>query len=203
MKSFTIQEAGCEPYEISVEVEELPGGSCRLATSLPVFGVFALDFSASERSEWSVVAKRIDDAPRTRWRPKLVSALRRVAADHVWGRKLSPQPADTPQAPVERHEVTVQEYAIEGDYLAPYRVEVEVEVLPGGGAILRAHLCDGVLLLAFSPEQRRSWPHVSWEIGQAVDAWYAEVPGGPPHVFTQSGLRYTLQTYAHSRVVLQ
>lgn len=108
----------------------------------------------------------------------------------------TPLPACPPPAPVEREEL-----AIEEEYLAPYRVEVEVEVLPGGVALLRAHLCDGVILSSFSPEQRRSWPHVSWEIGQAVDAWYAE-SGGAPNVFTQSGLRYALQTYAHSRVMI-
>lgn len=109
-----------------------------------------------------------------------------------------PLPACPPPAPVVREELEISE-----ELLAPYRVEVEVEVLQGGGALMRAHLCDGVILLSFTPEQRRSWPHVSWEIGQAVDAWYAESTQGPPHVFMQSGLRYTLQTYAHSRLVLQ
>lgn len=109
----------------------------------------------------------------------------------------TPLPACPPTAPVVREELEISE-----EYLAPYRVEVEVEVLPGDVALMRAHLCEGVILLAFSPDERRSWPQVSWEIGQAVDAWYAEAPGGPPHVFNQSGLRYTLQTYAHSRLMI-
>lgn len=182
------------------------------------------NLSSKNRTDWAVVSAAVegaewafDDLTRPRHRPRLVARLKELAAEHVCAPVEAPPPppvrqppragvvvvpvplpACPPPAPVVREEL-----AIEEDYLAPYRVEVEVEVLPGGVALMRAHLCDGVILLAFSPEQRRSWPHVSWEIGQAVDAWYAEAPGGPPHVFTQSGLRYTLQTYAHSRVVLQ
>lgn len=90
---------------------------------------------------------------------------------------------------------------IEEEYASPYEVVVAHEELPGGGALMRAAFDDGVILLAFSPDERRSWPHVSWEIGQAVDAWYAE-SGGAPNVYSQSGLRYALQTYAHSRVMI-
>lgn len=88
---------------------------------------------------------------------------------------------------------------IEEEYAEPYEVEVAHEELSGGGALLRAVFDDGVILLAFSPEERRSWPHLAWTVGQAVDAWLLEGPGFP-YCFSQAGLRYQLQSYAGERI---
>lgn len=84
---------------------------------------------------------------------------------------------------------------IEEEYASPYEVVVAHEELPGGGALMRAAFDDGVILLCFSPEERRSWPHLAWTVGQAVDAWLEAGPGHP-YCFSQSGLRYQLQSYA-------
>lgn len=88
---------------------------------------------------------------------------------------------------------------IEEEYAEPYSVEVEHEELPGGGALMRAAFDDGAILLVFSPEERRSWPHLAWTVGQAVDAWLEAGPGFP-YCFSQAGLRYQLQSYAGDRI---
>ena len=81
----------------------------------------------------------------------------------------------------------------------PYAIEVSHGETPDGGARLHCFLPDGYLGLAFSPEERRSWGSLCWRTGEAVDAWHREGDGFP-HVFTQTGLRYQLQSYAGDRI---
>lgn len=82
---------------------------------------------------------------------------------------------------------------------APYAVEVSHGETPDGVARLHVFLPDGYLGLVFSPEERREWGTLCWRVGEAVDAWHRE-GAGFPHVFTQSGLRYQLQSYAGDRI---